>query len=91
MPTPANAAAPQPALPVQENVEYIWRCCECGDTYEEHEVIANKCCCAPYETIRKEATGMFRDNDDRVLSEVRDTTKQLLREDESSPVPARIA
>eukprot|EP00973_Karenia_brevis_P024394 3364223-Karenia_brevis.AAC.1 len=55
-----------------------------GDKY-------NKYCCATYETVRKEATGEFRDNDDRVLSEVRDTTKQLLQEEESSPAPPRIA
>eukprot|EP00973_Karenia_brevis_P096105 12430635-Karenia_brevis.AAC.1 len=72
-PVAAAAAAqpsPQPVdVPVQEpeakDPEYIWRCCECGETYDEDDVRRNgKGCCTPYETVRKEAVGEFPDNYD---------------------------
>eukprot|EP00973_Karenia_brevis_P040917 5661002-Karenia_brevis.AAC.1 len=72
--------------PEQQDPEYIWRCCECGEMYDEDDVQRNgKGCCAAFETVRKEAVGEFPDNDDKVLAENRDVTSRLLREEASSP------
>eukprot|EP00973_Karenia_brevis_P042024 5818280-Karenia_brevis.AAC.1 len=86
-PVDAPMREPEPKEP-----EYIWRCCECGETYDDDDVARNgKGCCELFATVRKEALGELRDNDDKVLAENRDVTRKLLREEASSPVPGRIA
>eukprot|EP00973_Karenia_brevis_P059782 8321602-Karenia_brevis.AAC.1 len=78
-----DATMPEPE---QSEPEYVWRCCECNELYDGDDIVRNgKSCCALYATIRKEALGKFRDNDEKVLAENRDPTSRLLREEASSP------
>eukprot|EP00973_Karenia_brevis_P094376 12422159-Karenia_brevis.AAC.1 len=72
--------------PEPQEPEYVWRCSECGELYDEEDVLRDgKGCCYGFSTVRKEALGRFRDNDDKVLAENRDRAKRLLREEASSP------